>query len=382
MVRINRFVSLLLVVWAGSVMAQSPHILNTFDGSSEGWEQGFGIINNINYDENGRLTWETDGSGGAIRDNYNNIPALFQPNAGGVDLTGLSEIEFVNVMYTGDDPTINVEFFLQCGVGYTYKGSAQLIGHDVQFTAGIPQTITVPLSVLLPAEIAWVTTWGINIRAHTAVALWSMEEVRSIGPALTERYIAQFTPDSPDNGFQSVFVNFNGGAIQGNGDIQSQAGLSINAGAGVDGALEFVSLGGATNGQGNGIGGALSIGNGAGNLSSTSNDYYSRPTDISNYQFIDWYCRANGPEGESIGAHIFIQSGGYNYQVLGGQPVNLPADGNWHKLTGEFTGLNFLDNVERIGINFFGHPTDLTIQIDHIRAHNDQPTRIQNWSLY
>lgn len=381
MLRLNHFLSLALVLWVGSALAQSPHVLNTFDGTDEGWEQGFGTILNINYDENGRLTWETDGSGGAIRDNFNNLNAIFQPQAGGVDLTGLSAVEFVNVMYTGDDPTINVEFFMQCGVGYTYKGSSALIGHDVQFVSGVPQSITVPLSVLLPTEIAWVTSWGINIRAHTAQAQWSLEEVRSLGPSLTERYIARFTPQSPDNGFQSVFVNFNGDAIQGNGNVQSQAGLSINPAAGVDGALEFVSLGGITSG-GNGIGGALSIGNGAGKFSEVPNDYYSRPTDISNYQFIDWMCRATGPEGESIGAALFIQSGGYNYQNLGGQPVNLPADGQWHKLTGELTGLNFVDNVERIGINFYGHPTDLTIQVDHIRGHNDQPTDVQNWSLY
>lgn len=381
-----RLVPILFVVvsWllSGSGMAQSPRVLNNFEEGTEGWELGFGTINNIN-NLDGKLLWETDGTSGAIRDNYNNTEAFFQPGAGGVDLTGLSALEFVNVVYTGEDPTIDVEFYVQASVDSVYKGSAQLIGHDVTFTAGVPQSVTVPLTTLLDTEIAWVRVWGMNIRTHTATASWSLDEVRSIGPALEERYIARFTPESPDNGFQSMIVNWAFEAIQGNDGLQNQDGLSVVAGAGVDGALQFVSLGGVLSGE-NPAGGAISLCNGAGNFSTSGSNYWTAPTDISNYQFMEWYMKAIGTEGSSVQVQLFSQSGqGWAYfNVLGGSPVTLEADGEWHKVTGDLTGMNAMDYVYTIGINLFGHPTDLTIQIDHIRAHNDQPTLNESWILY
>lgn len=373
----------LVVSWflAGAGLAQAPHVLNNFEEGTEGWELGFGTINNI-YNENGKLFWETDGTGGAIRDNYNNTGAVFQPGAGGVDLTGLPYLEFVNLMYTGEDPTIDVEFYVQASVNSNYKGSAQLIGHDVTFTAGIPQSVTVPLASLSEVEIAWVRVWGVNVRAHTSLALWSLDEVRSLGPPLQERYIARFTPESPDDGFQSIFANFGLEAIQGNEGIQNQDGFSLVPDAGVDGAIQFVSIGGAMSG-GNPAGGAIALCNGAGNFGISGSSYWSRPTDISNYQYMEWLMKAQGEEGASVDIQLYVQAGGWAYyHVLGGSPVNLPADGEWHKVTGELTGLPAIDNVQTIGLNLFGHPTDLTIQIDHVRGHNDQPTGIGSWELY
>jgi hypothetical protein len=380
-----RLIPVLFVVvsWclAGGGMAQSPHVLNDFEAGQEGWDLGFGTVNNI-HAENGKLFWETDGTSGAIRDSYNNTEAVFQPNAGGVDLTGLSSIEFVNLVYTGEDPTIDVEFYVQASVDSNYKGSAQLIGHDVTFTAGIPQSVTVPLSSLLDTEIAWVRVWGVNVRTHTSLATWSLDEVRSLGPALQERYIARFTPDSPDNGFQSMIVNWAFEAIQGNDGLQNQDGLSVVPAAGVDGALQFVSIGGAQSG-GNGAGGAISLCNGAGNFGTSGSNYWTSPTDVSNYKYIEWLMKAQGEAGSSVQIQLFLQSGGWSYfNVAGGSPVTLEADGEWHKVTGELTGLNAMDNVQTIGINLYGHPTDLTIQIDHVRGHNDQPTSIGSWDLY
>ncbi len=376
----------LVVSWllAGAGIAQSPHVLNDFESSDEGWAVWYGSFSSP-WVENGKLMWESDGTQGAIRDSYNNTNAVFQPGAGGIDLTGLSALEFVNMVYTGDAPTIKVEFYVKASVNDTFKGSADLIGHDVTFTAGIPQTVTVPLENLTPTEIAWIRIYGVTIRTATSTAIWSLDEVRSIGTPLQERYFARFSPESPDGGFQSVFVNFGGNAIQGYDGVVNYDGFSIVPDAGVDGALQFVSIGGATNpDNGSPIGGAIAICNGAGNIGSGNGTYYSQPTDISNYQYMEWLMKAEGVEGASTAIQLYVQttSGWSIYNTLGGSPFILEADGQWHKLTGDLTSVESPDWVFTNGINIYGHPTDLTIQIDHVRGHNDQPTDIRNWVLY
>ncbi len=387
-----RFVPVLFMVvswfFTGSGVAQSPHVLNDFESSEEGWGAWYGNISNIRA-ESGKLMWETDGSASAVRDGYNNTDAVFQPGAGGVDLTGLSALEFVNLMYTGDAPTINVEFYLKASVDDTFRGSDALIGHDVTFTAGIPQTVTVPLENLVPAEMAWIRIYGVTIRAATYSATWSLDEVRSLGTPLEERYFAQFTPDSPDNGFQSVFANFGLEGIQGNTGENNQDGFSIVADAGVDGALRFVSLGGALSGE-TPTGGAISICNGFGNLGFSGGAYTSQPTDISNYENLEWMMKADETdvadevEGATIAIQLFVQTGtGWGtYNILGGSPFSLEADNEWHKLTGDLSAMLIPEWVYTIGINIFGHNTDMTIQIDHVRAYKDQPSGIQNWFLY
>jgi hypothetical protein len=363
------------------VRAQSPHLLNSFETSTEGWFQQFGTIETIGVG-NGKLTWTSPGPGGVLTDSFTNTTATFQPGAGGVDLTGLSAIEFVNVVYTGTDPTIRVEFLLQTDVQGIYKGSLELLGSDVTFTNGIPMTVQVPLGSLKPTDIAWVRTWGMNLRPHQHSARWSLDEVRSVGIPFRERKIAKFTPDSPDHGFQSIYVAFHGNAIKGNPNNQSQAGLSVNPSAGVDGSVEFVSLGGIRDYQNTPIGGTLAIGNGSGNFSTSQDDFYSRPTDLSNYHQVEWSVRALGPQGESIPVSLFINTLGWLFQTMGGPPQSLPVDGHWHSLTGSLTGLKDPDHVNRIGISFGGHPSNVTIQIDHVRAYDDQPNAILDWELY
>jgi hypothetical protein len=364
--------------------------LNAFDDRTEAWNVTSGL-SNLNATD-GKLTWDDDAQGGIVVDHGNNTDwggndANFQPGVGQVDLTGLSSIQFINVVYTGDDPTINVEFFLQVTSSWAWKGSSALIGNDITFEAGVPQSVTVPLESLLPDEIVSIKTWGMQIRSHTSPASWSLEEVRSAGTPLTERMIAWYSPDAPDNGYQSTFIHFDHKAIK-NSDqaTNSTIGLTINPAAGVGGALEFTSLGGVLNDQQAGIGGSLCLGTGYGNVSTSNNDWDSRPIDLSNYQSIEWLMKAEGEPGAQVSVQLYLQLGlptysSWTWKDMVGSPQVLTADGQWYKITGETTGIDS-EYVYRIGFNLWGHPTDLKISLDHVRGHNEPQTVIENWGLY
>lgn len=175
MLKAVRFL-LVACILAGGAYAQSPRVLNTFDSGTEGWVQNFGTISSI-VASGGALNWESPaGTSGAISDNFNNTNAFFQPGAGGVDLTGLSALEF-DVAYEGADPTINVQFFVQASANSNYVA----LGPDQTLTVGeTPATIRVPLDGLTAAQKVFVRTWGMNIRSHVSDAEFTLTEVRSV----------------------------------------------------------------------------------------------------------------------------------------------------------------------------------------------------------
>ncbi|NUN98032.1 MAG: hypothetical protein HUU16_17860 [Candidatus Omnitrophica bacterium] len=367
----------------GAAFSQSPHILNTFDTlGNEYWLVNFNntAIQGNDGGQNqtgltasgGSLRWVSLGtaaSGGAVSDSFNNGDfgsqgSIFQQDAGGVDLTGLDAIEF-DIGYTGADPTINVQLFVQADTSSTYVGAT-----DITLSANMIQTVTFPLSLLTPPQAVFIRTWGINIRDHASDANFELQEVRSVGTPLTERVYASFAAGSPNGGFNSAIVNFDGTGVQGN-TAQDNSGLSVNAGAGVDGALEWTDLGG-------GPGGAISIFNGY------NTGFNGRPTDISNYPYLIWRMSATGADS-SIGAQFFIQtSGSFTYRVLSETTLNVNAGFQTFLL--DLSAVPETDHVQTIGVNLHSHANDAVIQVDEIKGGPipvvTPSSSVENWNLY
>ncbi|MBE7487606.1 hypothetical protein HS121_05025 [bacterium] len=343
----------LMCVLLGSAQSQSPRVLNNFEGGTEGWFQNFGTIAAISS-ASGELHWTSpEGTTGAISDSFNNTGAFYAPTAGGVDLTGMTALEF-DVWYTGADAAIGVQFFVQASPGSNYVA----LGPDVTLIAGDSSaTIRVPLTGLTAAQKAYVRTWGMNIRTHAGEASFFLKEVRSSFDCfpLTSRIMATFAPGSPDSGLNSAIVNFDNTAVQGNDGGQNASGLSVNPGAGVDGALEWVDLGGSA-------GGAITIFNGF------SQGFNGRPSDLSNYDNVEWVCKATGSDA-TVTAQLFLQTGNFSYQVAGN--LVLPVDGQFHTLKGVLAGIPNIDVVQTIGINLGGHASDLTVQVDQVAMTSD-----------
>ncbi|NUN97548.1 MAG: hypothetical protein HUU16_15400, partial [Candidatus Omnitrophica bacterium] len=337
-----------LCAFLGGASAQSPQLLNNFDSGTEGWFQNFGTINIVSA-SGGLLTWVSPGgTSGAISDSFNNTNALFQPNAGGVDLTGMSSLNF-HLGYTGSDPTIDVQFFVQASPSSTYVA----LGPDQTVSAGAKNLIfSAPLSGLTPEQIAYIRTWGINIRSHSADANFSLGFVSSSGTPLFSRQFATFEPGTPDGEFNSAIVNFDGAGVQGNSG-QNNSGLSV-----VGGSLQWLDLGG-------GPGGAISIFNGF------NTGFNGRPTDLSNYDYIHW--AISGDEGvvktiSPVNLQFFLQTtNGFTYSVLGPDQSFTP-DGTLYSFYAPLGNVGNTDFVQTIGMNVAGHPQDITFSVDFIEA--------------
>src|SRR5690349_19413864 len=113
----------LVVVAVGSsrASAQSPSVLYTFPGTGnvEQWFKNFGT-NTVTLDNNtaGQLTVTetgTAGTGFAVSDDFNRVRESTTAASGGLDLTGLSYLEFdLGQNGTGNVP---VQFFVQASTG-------------------------------------------------------------------------------------------------------------------------------------------------------------------------------------------------------------------------------------------------------------------------
>jgi len=195
------------------------------------------------------------------------------------------------------------------------------------------------------------------VRDHAAVGnvTWTLREVRSAGPGLSQRTLATFNTGAAEGGLQGLIANFDVAAIQGNDGGQNQTGLSHNPAG--SGSIQWTDLGG-------GPGGAVSLGNGT---AWNGNTFNNRTTDLSNYAMMVITMSATDAlgGGGTLDVQSFFQRNGFNFVSAGTLP--LPIDGLFHDLTFSLAGLTDMNVVEQTGINLAGHPQDLTINIDNIR---------------
>ena len=339
--------------------AQAPGALYTWAGTGDvrGWVKNFGD-NTVTLSNTiaGELTiTETGGAGAslAMSDGPNRVRESSTGASGGLDLTGLSYLEF-DIGHNGAG-NINVQFYVQASPGYTYVS----LGPDVPVTPGV-NTYQVSLTPLFPEELIYIRTIGFNARAHGAVGdvVWTLREVRAGGrPPLTRDLVTHDT-GSAEGGLQGAIVNFDRGAVLGN-TAQGQSGLSHNP-AGT-GSLQWTDLGSSN-------GAAISWGNGT---AWNGNTFNNRTTDLGNYDKM--VVRMSATEVSSsgaspIGVQAFFQKNGFVFQPAeGGTGKLLPVDGEFHDLEYSLAGLTNMNVVEQTGINLFNHPTDVVINVDSVR---------------
>src|ERR1041385_3141609 len=243
------FVAALVVLGGIAVRAQSPKVLYTWSGTGDTrmWVKSFGTNDvALTNDTDGQLTITENGvdanlgTGWAIGDDGNVLTeAEGAKSTGGLDLTGLTTIEF-DLGHSGPNP-VSVQFFVQATPGYTFKN----LGPDQDITPGDPKTYQAPLDGLLPEEIAHIKVVGVKVRGHVAdgTMIWTLKEVRSAGSPAASRDFATHEPGTPEGGLQGAYVNFDNNAVQGNDGGQNQTGLTVNSQAppvGNTGSLEWV----------------------------------------------------------------------------------------------------------------------------------------------
>jgi hypothetical protein len=360
--------------------AQTPGVLYTWESGVQDWSRSFGAADTsatlANSGVGDLVITETSTAAGgsqAFSDGFNTIRegAPFSIGCcGGLDLTGLSSLEFV-LGHNGVG-NVNVQFYTQASPGSTYVA----LGPDVPVAPGI-NTYTLPLSGLTAEQIVYLRTIGINIRDHAAEGnlTWTIQEIRSAGTPLTSRLIGNYESASEFNG---VICNFECGAISGSDGGQNNSGLSI-----VNGALEWTDLGG-------GAGAAIIYGNGTEN---SGGSYNARPVDLSNYDIVAMRMKATGAD-PTLGVQFYMQTGsGYTYQSTNS---SLTVDGAYHNLVFSLAGITTRNFVNTSGVNLFAHPNNLVIDIDSViyseipsltieRAANDVviswPTNLLNFTL-
>jgi len=334
--------------------AQSPGAIYTFDqtGDVRAWVKNFGT-NAVTLDNNtaGQLNITetgTAGTGEAISDGANRVRESSTAASGGLDLTGLSFLEF-DLGHSGTAP-INVQFFVQASTGFSFVA----LGPDLAVTPGV-HTYRVPLTSLTPDQQVYVRTLGFNARDHVAQGnlTWSLSEVRSIGPALSQRVLVTHDTGTAEGGLQGAIVNFDGAAVKNNSG-QNQTGLSQNPSG--SGSLQWTDLAGSA-------GGAISWGNGT---AWGNNTFNNRTTDVSNYDTVTFRVSAtdavNG--GGTVDLQAFFQRN--NFQFVSPGTLALPIDGQFHDLTFSLAGITDLNVVDQTGINLGAHPQELVMNVDSI----------------
>lgn len=360
------------VLWllSTSALAQSPRVLYTWEGSGDvrGWFKNFGA-NDVTLENTtpGELTvTETGapGAGVAVSDDFNRVREA-RSGLGGLDLTGLSALEF-DLGHDGAGP-VGVQFFVQASPASTFVA----LGPDQAVAPGV-NTYSAPVFQLGAGEIAYIRTIGVNIRDHAGEGnlVWTLREVRSAGTPRTQRVYASHEASSSDGGLQGAIVNFENGAVEGNDGGQNQSGLRHNTSAppnGNTGSLEWTDLAA-------GDGAAVSYGNGTLFAGNTFNE---RPTDMSNYRFVVLRMAARNAGGNvpSVDVQYFLQTNGFNFHAAGPDQT-LPADGAFHDLAFPIDAVPDLDFVEQHGVNLRSHPGgDLIVDIDELAASSHAPPR-------
>jgi hypothetical protein len=342
-------------------MGQSPGPIYTWNGTAnvQQWALNFGGTGagvSLSNTIPGELTITETGTPGASiapSDGANRIRESSTVASGGLDLTGLTSLQF-DIGHNGTAP-INVQFYVQASTGFNYVA----LGPDLAVAPGVA-TYTLPLAGLTADQAVYIRTVGFNARDHAAQGnvTWTLQEVRSVGPGLAQRDLATFNNGTAEGGLQGMIVNFDNAAVQGNDGGQNQTGLSHNASG--SGSLQWTDVGG-------GPGAAISIGNGT---AWGGNTFNNRETDLSNYTMMVLTMSATDPlnGGGTLGVQAFFQKNNFAFQAAdGGNGQFLPIDGQFHDLIFPLAGLTNMDLVDQTGINLFSHPQDLVINLDNIR---------------
>lgn len=343
--------------------AQSPGPLYSWPGTGniQQWFKNFGpntiTLDNLVAGELRVIETGTAGASVAISDDFNRVKET-SASSGGLDLTGLSFVEF-DIGHNGAG-NINVQFFVQASPGSTYVA----LGPDLSIAPGV-STYQLPLSGLTAAQAVYVRTIGFNARDHAALGnvTWTLREVRSAGTPLSSRMLVTHDTGTAEGGLQGAIVNFDNAAVLGNNGGQNQTGLSQNPAG--SGSLQWTDVGG-------GNGAAISWGNGT---AWNGNTFNNRTTDLSNYQKMT--LRISAEEvvpglGGSVNVQAFFQKNNFNFEAAGTSP--LPIDGLFHDLEFSLAGLSNMDSVDQTGINLGSHPTDLRINVDSITFAVPEPS--------
>lgn len=343
--------------WGNVAQAQLPGVLYTWNGTGniQQWKQNFGtnlgLLDNLTAGqltiiETGPVTGEMSISDDANRRLESNTAG------GGLDLTGLSSLEF-DLGHSGANP-VNVQFYVQASTGFSFVA----LGADVPVLPGT-NTYSLPLAGLSYAQQAYIRTIGFTVRAHATdpPLVWGLKEVRSVGTPLTIRDLATHDLGTSDSGRQGAFVNFDNAAVLGNDGGQNQTGLSQNVSG--SGSLQWTDKGGSA-------GAAIAWGNGT---VFNGNTFNERLTSLNGYQTVTYRMSATdvaGGQGGAIDVQAYFQTGSaFTYQTPG--TMSLAVDGAFHDLTFNISGLTDLQNVQISGVNLGSHATDVVINVDLIR---------------
>ena len=346
---ISIFVLSAVLSLATTTRAQTPGTLYTFGSGISDWFKNFGTGTGTPSNSAGSLliteTSATAGTGAAWSDGFNTIrdtPPIFGSGCcGGIDLTGLSTLEF-DLGHNGVG-NVNVQFFTQASPGSNFVA----LGPDVAVAPGV-HTYSVPISGLTADQIAYMRTIGMNVRDHAGEGnlTWTLNEVRSTGTPLSSRTIADH--DGGPTDFDGLICNFDCGSISGGNGGQNTSGMSVSGGA-----VHWTDLGG-------GPGAAVTWGNGT---QSTGGGFNARPVDLSNYDFATIRMSATGGDA-SVGIQFYMQTGGgFTYQS---QNTTLTVDGTFYDLVFPLAGVTNREFTDTNGINIFGHTNDLQINVDSV----------------
>jgi hypothetical protein len=362
--RLNLYATLVLACALGLTSfegrAQSASSLYTWGstGDIQAWIRSFGAANTTATLANttaGELTViETSAAAGgsqAFSDGFNRVRGLPTGPSGGLDLTGLSYLQF-DLGHNGAG-NINVQFYVQASTSSSFVA----LGPDLVVTPGI-NTYQVPLAGLTPAQQVYIRTMGLNIRDHAGLGnvTWTIQELRSGGAGLSSRTLASFDIGTAEGGLQGAIANFDLASIAGNNGGQNQTGLSQNPGG--SGSLQWIDVAG-------GAGGAISLGNGT---AWGGNTFNNRTTDLSNYGKM--IVRMSATEtstsnGGAINVQSFFQNNNFSsFQSPGTD--SLPIDGLFHDLEFDLSGLTDMNVVDQTGLNLGSHTDELRINVDNV----------------
>jgi hypothetical protein len=347
-----------------SLRAQSPSVLYTWDNTGnaspniEQWFRSFGAANTSATLTNSVLgtlsiaeTGTALGGSQAFSDDFNRVRESSTGASGGLDLTGLSSLQF-DLGHNGAG-NVSVQFYVQATTGSSFVA----LGPDVAVAPGI-NTYTLPLTGLTAPQAVYIRTIGLNIRDHAAEGnlTWSLNEVRSVGAGLAARDLATFNTGTAEGGLQGAIVNFDGASVL-NNTGQNQSGLSQNPAG--SGSLQWIDVAG-------GAGAAVSLGNGT---AWNGNTFNNRTTDLSNYQTM--IVRVSATEtattqGGTLSLTPFFQANNFGtFNSLTAQ--SFPIDGQFHDLVFTIPVLANMNVVDQTGLNFGSHANELQINVDLVR---------------
>jgi hypothetical protein len=372
-----------LFVCCATARAQTPGILYTWAGTGNvhDWVAGSsGNAVQISNSTPGQLTVVElgdslepfdPGLAHVIRDGFNRrLESSLEQ--GGLDLWGLEAIE-IDLAHNGSG-NVNVQFFVQAtpAFNYVWAGSdGTLNGPDYSLPPGM-HTLRFPLSLLTPAQQAYIRAFGLSVRDHESVGnvTWDIFEVRSTGTPPPVRDLATHDVGTSDNGLNGAYINFEADAVVGNnGAGQGQVGLSHNPTG--PGSLQWTDRGNGGNPD-SPSGAAISWVNGT---IFDGNTFNERLADFSNYDTVTFRISATDPlnGGGELGVQAFFQTGNYVFQTTSGGAVgefgeiNLPIDGQYHDLVFPLGAVSNRQNVQAFGINLFSHANDLIMNVDLVR---------------